>query len=322
MDLHGIHHITAVSGKIGQNAHFYTNVLGLRLVKKSVNQDDTSAYHLFYADKVGSPGTDMTFFDWPHVARDVRGTDSIATTAFRVNGRDALNYWQERLEEHGVAHKEIENFAGRDILRFYDPEGQRLMLVDDQGAAYEGEFWEEGGVPEEYANRGFYAVMLSTPRLSNVEPILTQVLQFTELQRADFPDGREVVIYEMGVGGPGREVWVMEEPDANIARMGAGGVHHAAFRVRDSEEQKHWHERITSVGLPVSGFIDRYYFKSIYFRISNGILFEIATDGPGFATDEDLESLGERLALPPFLEPHREQIEAGLKPIEVAPEAQ
>ena len=274
MDLHGIHHVTAVSGRIGENAYFYTNVLGLRLVKRSVNQDDTSAYHLFYADRVGSPGTDMTFFDWPHVARDRRGTDSIVSTAFRVNGRDALDYWQERFEDIGVEHKGIEHFAGRDMLRFYDPEGQRLMLVDDEGAPYEGEFWE---------------------------------------------DGREVVVYEMDDGGPGREVWVVEEPEVNMARMGAGGVHHVAFRVSDSEEQQHWHERITSAGLPISGFIDRYYFKSIYFRISNGILFEIATDGPGFATDEDVESLGERLALPPFLEPHREQIEAGLKPIEVAP---
>ena len=207
------------------------------------------------------------------------------------------------------------------MLRFYDPEGQRLMLVDDEGAPYEGEFWEEGRVPMEYAIRGFYAVMLSTPRLSNIDPILTQVLQFGEAQRADYPDGREVVVYEMDDGGPGREVWVVEEPEVNMARMGAGGVHHVAFRVSDSEEQQHWHERITSAGLPISGFIDRYYFKSIYFRISNGILFEIATDGPGFATDEDVESLGERLALPPFLEPHREQIEAGLKPIEVAPAA-
>lgn len=315
MDLHGIHHVTAVSARIGQNADFYTRVLGLRLVKKSVNQDDTSAYHLFYADKVGSPGTDMTFFDWPQVPPDGRGTDSIAGTAFRVNGRAALAYWQERLQAEGVEVGEIEEFDGRAMLRFEDPEGQRLLLVDDKGAPFEGVIWDEAEVPEEHALRGFFAVVLSVPRLSSVEQILRQVLNFEEARRAAFADGREVVVYEMDEGGPGRQVWVLEEPDEPVARTGAGGVHHVAYRVRDAEEQQQWHERIKRVGMPISGIIDRYYFKSIYFRISNGILFEVATDGPGFATDEALENLGERLALPPFLEPHREQIEAGLKPI-------
>lgn len=317
MELHGIHHVTAVSAQIGRNAHFYTNVLGLRLVKRSVNQDDTSAYHLFYADKVGSPGTDMTFFDWPHVPPDQRGTDSIAATAFRVNGREALQFWQERLTEQGARTGDIEQFDGRDLLRFEDPEGQRLLLVDDGGAPFEGVYWDEGGVPEAYALRGFYAIVLSTPRLDRVEPILRQLLNFEEARRAPFKDGREVVIYEMDEGGPGRQVWMLEEPNRPMARMGAGGVHHVAYRLRDDEEQQAWQSRIRSAGLPVSGIIDRFYFKSIYFRISNGILFEAATDGPGFATDEKLENLGESLALPPFLEPHREQIEAGLKPIEV-----
>jgi glyoxalase family protein len=319
MDLHGLHHVTAISAQIGQNAHFYTQVLGLRLVKKSVNQDDTSAYHLFYADKVGSPGTDMTFFDWPQVPPDGRGTDSIASTAFRVQGQEALDYWQSRLQEHGVMVGEVERFDGRDILRFEDPEGQRLILVDDQGAPYEGVIWDETDVPQAYALRGFYAVMLSVPRLERVEPILTQLLNFHESRRAPLADGQEAIIYEMDGGGPGRQVWLLEEPGERSARTGAGGVHHVAFRVSDAEEQKQWHQRIRRVGLPISSIIDRYYFQSIYFRISNGILFEIATDGPGFATDEDLETLGQRLALPPFLEPQREQIEARLKPIEMQP---
>ena len=315
MNLHGIHHVTAVSANIGQNAHFYTNILGLRLVKKSVNQDDVSAYHLFYADKVGSPGTDMTFFDWPQSGEDRRGTDSIVLTAFRVNGVDALRYWIERLEEHGVTHHGLEEFAGRAILRFEDPEGQRLALVDDDNAEFEGVIWDKPDIPEEYALRGFYATMLSVPRLENVEPILTQVLSFERAQEATYPDGKEVIIYEMDGGGPNREVWVVEERDAPRARLGAGGVHHVAFRVADDEEQAYWRKRIAGVGLPISDFIDRYYFKSIYFRISNGILFEIATDGPGFTADEDLDALGETLALPPFLEPRRAAIEANLKPI-------
>jgi glyoxalase family protein len=315
VNLNGIHHVTAVTAKIGDNAYFYTHVLGLRLVKKSVNQDDVTAYHLFYADKIGSPGSDMTFFDWPMAVRDRRGTDSIVTTAFRVNGREALDYWLQRLEQYGVKHHGLERFADRDVLRFEDPEGQRLMLVDDQGAAYEGEIWDQTEVPVENALRGFYAVMLSISQLRHIEPILTQILQLAEAKRADFPGGPEAIIYNMAEGGPNREVWVVEEPDRPMARVGAGGVHHVAYRVADREEQKYWHERISSAGLGVSGFIDRYYFRSIYFRISNGILFEIATDGPGFAADEDPDRLGETLALPPFLEPSRAEIEAGLKPI-------
>jgi glyoxalase family protein len=319
MNLNGIHHVTAVSRQIGHNVDFYTRLLGLRLVKKSVNQDDVSAYHLFYADKLGSPGTDMTFFDWPQVIADRRGTDSIVTTAFRVNGREALEYWSRRLTQHGVQHHGIETFAGREVLRFEDPEGQRLLLVDDEGATFEGEAWDGGDVPFEFALRGFYAVMLSIPRLDWIDPILTEVLAFRQTGDAQYPDGGKVLIYESGAGGPGRELWVVEEPDQLVARLGAGGVHHVAFRVADEAAQRYWHERISRVGLRVSPFIDRYYFQSIYFRISNGILFEIATDGPGFAADEDLDSLGEKLALPPFLESQRQQIEAGLKPIVVVP---
>ena len=315
MNLNGIHHVTAVSRRIGQNAHFYTQVLGLRLVKKSVNQDDVSAYHLFYADKIGSPGSDMTFFDFAHAAPDKRGTDSITTTAFRVNGRSALDYWANRLHEHGVEHEGITQFAGYDVIRFDDPEGQRLMLVDDKGAAYEGEVWDQTDVPVAHALRGFYAIMLSLPRAPEIDPILAGVLNMSLTRTTTTPEGNELLIYSMGEGGPGMEVWVISEPDAPQARLGAGGTHHVAYRVTNSSAQSYWRQRVGGVGLPVSHQIDRFYFKSIYFRISNGILFEIATDGPGFGADEDLESLGEKLALPPFLEPRRAEIEANLKPI-------
>lgn len=317
MQLHGIHHVTAVTGQVAQNVTFYTQTLGLRLVKKSVNQDDVSAYHLFYADKLGSPGTDMTFFDWPQTGPDRRGTDSIANTLFRVNGRAALDYWVGRFDERGVKHEGIMRFAGREMLPFEDPEGQRLTLVDDGGAPFEGEVWLGAGVPEEYAIRGFYGVMLSTPDLDYMHAVLTQVMGWEETGRHTNTEGETVVIYSMDGGGPNKQVWVTHQPGMRPAMLGAGGVHHVAFRVRDEEEQAYWRERLTNAGAGVSPFIDRYYFKSIYFRISNGILFEIATDGPGFATDEPLESLGERLALPPFLEPRRAQIEAGLKPIAV-----
>jgi glyoxalase family protein len=315
MELNGIHHVTAVTAQIGMNLDFYTRVLGLRLVKKSVNQDDVRAYHLFYADKTGSPGTDMTFFDWPAIGADQRGTDSITTTAFRVNGQAALEYWIERLSAYGFVQHGIETFVGRELVRFEDFEGQRLALVDDAGAPYEGELWDGSDVPMEFALRGFYAVLVSVPVLNRVHLILTQVLKFREEQRAAYPGGSEAVIYATGAGGPGRELWVMEEPGLPVADLGAGGVHHVAFRAADDAEQAYWLERVQKIGLRVSPQIDRFYFRSIYFRISNGILFEIATDGPGFAADEAPERLGEKLALPPFLEPRRAAIEAGLKPI-------
>ncbi len=317
MQLHGIHHVTAVTATVGINANFYTRVLGLRLVKKSVNQDDVSAYHLFYADKLGSPGTDMTFFDWANIGPSQRGTDSISTTLFRVNGRAALDYWLARLDEHKVKHGDIEKFFDLDMLRFEDSEGQRLALVDDGGAEFEGEVWDGAGVPTEHAIHGFYGVMLSTPRLPHLDPILTQILGFTEIARTLDRDNDTIVRYGMDGGGPGKEVFVTEQPTKRPERLGAGGVHHVAFRVKDEAEQSAWRQKLTQAGVGVSQFIDRFYFKSIYFRISNGILFEIATDGPGFTADEPLETLGEGLALPPFLEPHRKEIEAGLKPIPV-----
>lgn len=317
MQLHGIHHVTAVTGDVRGNKRFYTELLGLRLVKKSVNQDDTSAYHMFYADKLGSPGTDMTFFDWPQTSQNVRGTDSISNTLFRVNGRAALEYWLDRFEKNGVRNDGIEQYDGRDIIRFEDPEEQRLVLVDDQGADFEGEVWDGVDIPPEYALRGFYGIELTVPRLAQMEPIFTRLLGFTkerEIPGIDNPNQR-VTVFSMDGGGPGKEVHVIEVAGARPAFLGRGGVHHVAFRLRDDEEQQGWLQQLNSVGVPNSGLVDRYYFKSLYFRISRGILFELATDGPGFATDEPLESLGEQLALPPFLEPRRKEIEANLKPV-------
>lgn len=323
MQLHGLHHVTAVTGQIRDNLNFYTKVLGLRLVKKSVNQDDTSAYHLFYADKVGSPGTDMTFFDWPQTGADNRGTDSIVNTQFRVNGQAALDYWVMRLDENHVKHQPIESFNGRSILRFEDPEGQRLTLVDDGGAPFEAQVWDGAGVPSEYALHGFYAVQLSIPILGQLDHILREILGFEVVNRLPSLDNpkEEVVIYAMDDGGPGKEVQVIVQPTLERAFLGSGGVHHVAFRVKDNVEKDAWGDVLNPRGLRNSGHVDRYYFQSLYFRVSGGILFELATDGPGFATDENLETLGERLALPPFLEPQREQIERNLKPLDTTVKA-
>jgi glyoxalase family protein len=202
-------------------------------------------------------------------------------------------------------------------MRFDDPEGQRLTLVDDRGAPFEGQVWDGAGVPAEYALRGFYGVALSVPRLDPLEMILTRILNWEEISRGASPGNpaEEVVIYGMDGGGPGREVSVFVQPNAPRAWLGRGGVHHVAFRVSDDAEQAEWVAHLHRVGLRTSGVIDRFYFKSVYFRVSNGILFELATDGPGFAADEPADALGERLALPPFLEPRRAQIEAGLRPL-------
>lgn len=316
MNLNGLHHVTAVSAHIQANLEFYTQVLGLRLVKKTVNQDDVSAYHLFYADKAGSPGTDMTFFDWP-VGPERRGTDSISATVFRVDGDPALAYWTQRLSDHGLPVQGPALWAGRNGIAFEDPEGQRLILVDDGGAAYEGELWDGSDVPAPYALRGFHGALLSVPSRVHLDGILTQVLGFESGESFPYPGSPEgeLQVYHTGPGGPGRELWVVEEPNLPPARQGAGAVHHIAFRVADETEQAYWRQRLMQAGIGVSNFIDRFYFKSIYFRVSRGILFEIATDGPGFAADEAPETLGRRLALPPFLEPRRQSIEAGLKPL-------
>jgi glyoxalase family protein len=314
MQLHGIHHLTAVSADASGNHGFYTRVLGMRLVKKTVNQDDTSAYHLFYADGVGSPGTDVTFFDWP-VGRERRGTNAIVRTGLRVAGPAALEYWAARLGEASVRHEGIREVDGRLELAFEDPEGQRLALMDDGGAdAFHP--WAGSPVPEAFQIRGLAPITISVPDLRPSDLFLTQVMAMRQVRSYAAPDARDVKVhvYEMGEGGPAAELHVRVEPGLRPAQSGAGGVHHVAFRVRD-EEYAYWVDRLRQQRIPSSGPVDRFYFRSLYTREPNGILYEIATDGPGFASDEPLEALGEKLSLPPFLEPKRASIERNLKPL-------
>jgi len=321
MQLGGLHHVTAVTTEASENVAFYTEVLGLRLVKKTVNQDDVSAYHLFYGDELGRPGTEVTFFDWPHlrVAPNHAGAGEVSATELRISGRDALGYWAERLAGFGVAHGGVEERGGRDFISFTDPEGQRLRLVDDGGdeRVAGGVPWEGSPVPRQAGIRGLGAVELTVRDLEPTAWVLTEVLGFRVVGE-HARDGGRVAVFEVGPGGPGSEVLVVERPGAQGAHLGRGGVHHVAFRTPDDEEHAAWRERIRAAGLGVTPQINRYYFRSIYFREPGGVLFEIATDGPGFATDEDPEHLGERLSLPPFLEPRREEIEARLEPIAAA----
>jgi len=312
MELTGIHHLTAISARIRDNHHFYTGPLGMRLVKRSVNQDDVSAYHLFYADAVGSPGTDLTFFDWP-VPAERRGTSSIVRTNLRVNGKESLAYWKERLREAGVAAAEVMERDGRLTLDFEDPEGQRLAFVDDGGFG-DAHAWERSPVPAEHQIRGLGPIVLSVPVLARTDRVLQKVGMRAAREYPD-GDGNTVVVYEMSGGGAAAELHVAERPGDDHARQGAGGVHHVAFRVNDADYDG-WAARLNELGIRNSGKVDRYWFRSLYFREPNGILMELATDGPGFAVDEDPATLGEHVVLPPFLEPHRERILAGLKPID------
>jgi glyoxalase family protein len=312
MQLTGIHHLTAISANAAQNHAFYTQTLGMRLVKKTVNQDDTSAYHLFYADGEASPGTDLTFFEWP-VPRERRGTNAISRTALRVAGRETLEWWATRFDELAVPREAIAERDGRLSLDFEDPEGQRLSLVDDGGAG-EAHLWERSPVPAQHQIRGLGPITISVPKLEPTDIVLTQVLEMRKV-REYVETNAAVHVYEMGPGGPAAEFHVAVEPHLPQAQQGAGGVHHVAFRTPDIAQYEAWAARLSSIRLPSSGPVDRYYFRSLYFREPNGILIEIATDGPGFAVDEPMETLGESLALPPFLEGRRAAIEAGLKPL-------
>jgi glyoxalase family protein len=312
MQLNGIHHLTAITANGRGNYTFYTDVLGMRLVKKTVNQDDVSAYHLFYADGKGSPGTDLTFFDWP-AARETRGTHSIVSTGLRVGGEAALRWWLERFGNRRVTHHGIAERDGRLTLDFEDPEGQRFSLVDD-GAIGDAHPWEKSPVPGEQQIRGLGPIAISIPKLDRTDRILQRLLNMRPVRQYQALGGSAVHVYEMGAGGPAAELHIVVEPDLPPAQQGAGGVHHVALRTTHSDYDA-WVDRLAQAGVPSSGPVDRYYFRSLYFREPNGILFEIATDGPGFTADESLATLGERLSLPPFLEHRRREIESALKPL-------
>jgi glyoxalase family protein len=314
LQLTGIHHLTAITANAPENLRFYTQTLGLRLVKKTVNQDDTSAYHLFYADGEATPGTDLTFFDWP-LGPERRGTHSISRTGLRVGSRKSLDWWKARFAELGVKSGEVGDAGGYESLDFEDAEGQRFRLINDGGAGASHP-WDKSPVPAEHQIRGLGPITISVPDITNTEAILLQVMNMRQVNTYPSPDGiGHVQVFAMGEGGPAAELHVAVQPDLPAARQGAGAVHHVAFRAPDVQQLHEWTERLKGFRMPSSGEVERYYFRSLYFREPNGILFEIATDGPGFTVDEPLETLGEGLSLPPFLEGKRASIEAGLKPL-------
>lgn len=320
MKLSGIHHVSAITGDADKNHDFFTRILGMRLVKKSVNQDNTSSYHLFYADAIGTPGTDMTYFDIPMAGRTYPGVSSISNTGFRVKSEEALAFWKERFEQHEVPHDQIIERYGRKTLYFEDFEGSRLMLVvdDGKGITY-GEAWVKDEITAENAIVGLGPVKLTVRQSAPTEKVLQDILGFTlsGTYPSEIENMPEILVYTTGEGGPAGEVHIETRTDLPMERPGRGSVHHVAFRVPTMEDYPKWEELLRAKGFVTSGLVDRYYFKSIYFREPNGILYELATDEPGFDSDEPMESLGEKLALPPFLEPKREQIEAKLRPLSI-----
>jgi glyoxalase family protein len=309
----GIHHVTAIAGMASRNLEFYTRTLGLRLVKKTVNFDDPATYHLYFGDEVGRPGTILTFFPWADAAPGRNGDGLAEETAFRVP-MGSIGYWTQRLIEKGVAHKALEKRFGEPVLPFTDPDGMSLALVGVAGASHEPAW--SSGIPAEHAIRGFHGVTLMLAKAAPTAAILADVLGFKET-------GREgTLVRHSAEGSPGNTVTIRETGGFLPGQMGRGSVHHIAFRATDDAEQAAMAQKVRDDhGLAPTRQLDRNYFRSVYFREPGGILFEIATDQPGFAVDEPVESLGRDLKLPAFLESRRREIEDVLPPLEQAERA-
>ncbi|MEX1127987.1 MAG: ring-cleaving dioxygenase [Vicinamibacterales bacterium] len=299
----GLHHITAISGNAQENVDFYAGVLGMRLVKKSVNQDDPGTYHLFYADAAGTPGSDLTFFPWEQMAPPVIGHGLAVEVALEVPD-GSLAFWGERLEKYGATVSTIEQRFGTDVLPLTDPHGMRVTLVADE-TTRTFEPWPGSPVPVERQVRGLYGARLWEREAAATAAFLETTMGFERLAEEDGWT-------RYGFRNHSGVVDVRETPSERRGRWGIGAVHHLAWRVDDEPHQLAVREQVEAGGAHATPVIDRFWFKSVYFKEPGGVLFELATEGPGFAVDEDPEHLGESLVLPPFLQPHREQIEAVL----------
>jgi glyoxalase family protein len=307
--VHGIHHVTAIAGDAQENLTFYAGVLGMRLVKRSVNQDDPGTYHLFYADAAGTPGTDVTFFPWRQLAPSRPGAGMVGEIALAVPP-GSLAWWGERLAAHGVTTMEEEARFGERALPFRDPHGLPLALVEI-GEDREFAVWDGSAVPAEQQIRGVHAVRIRERVLAPTLELLEGVMGFARV-------GGDEGWQRWAAGeGSGAYADLLEAPEAPFGRWGTGAVHHVAWRVRDDTEQLAVRAAIESTGLSPTPVIDRFWFRSVYFKEPGGTLFELATDGPGFDRDEDPAALGETLVLPPWLERHRREIETALPPLEV-----
>ncbi|WEK54076.1 MAG: ring-cleaving dioxygenase [Candidatus Cohnella colombiensis] len=308
----GHHHISMITKRAVVNNQFYQSVLGLRRVKKTVNQDDTSMYHLFYGDLTGSAGTELSFFEIPQVSSTIRGTNAITRIGLLVPSFVSLTFWKERFEALDVNHGEITKYAGRDALHFEDPEGLRMILINNNGEAVPEKWatWDESVIEQRHRILGMGSVEITVRSLESLSAMLKEVFGYTEVSRTETE-----AIYQAVAGQAFGEI-VIKQEDGPRERPGKGSIHHLAIRVKNEAELRYWDEVVRNNHFNSSGIVDRYYFQSLYFRESNGILFEIATDGPGFTVDSTIESLGRNLDLPPFLEDRRDEIEAKLIPLD------
>ncbi|HLR10565.1 MAG TPA: ring-cleaving dioxygenase [Sporosarcina sp.] len=308
----GHHHISMITKDAEANNAFYKNVLGLRRVKKTVNQDDPSMYHLFYGDLTGSAGTELSFFEIPMAGHTVRGTNAITKIGLLVPSKESLLYWKQRFEQFNVKHEDITTYAGREALPFEDHEGLRLVLLNHNGEEVPSfwEAWEDSPVEADHRILGMGAVEITVRYFDRTANVLTEIFGFTEVEREG-----DKARFQAVEGQAFGEV-IVKQLISSSEKPGKGSIHHLAIRAKDEDELRYWADKVKERGFSSTKIIDRFYFHSLYFRDANGILFEIATDGPGFTRDSSIETLGEALDLPAFLEERREEIEAKLKPID------
>jgi glyoxalase family protein len=303
----GLHHVTAIASKPQQNLDFYTEVLGLRLVKRTVNFDDPGTYHFYFGDDTGAPGTILTFFPWPHVSRGTNGVGETSATAFGVPA-ESLGYWEQRLLDMGVPVEREESRFERTVLKFIDLDGMKLELVGQIGGP-KAKPARTSNVSREHSISGFFGVTLCEAGFERTAAVLEKM--------GFWQAGVEGNRYRFSAASQARgsHIDVMVQPQLMYGHMGAGTVHHIAFRAPSDEAQMAWRQELKGLDLDITPVLDRVYFHSIYFREPGGVLFEIATDPPGFTTDEPAENLGESLKLPPWYEPKRQLIENVLPPI-------
>jgi glyoxalase family protein len=310
----GVHHITAIASSASENLEFYGGILGLRLVKKTVNFDDPYTYHLYYGDAAGTPGTILTFFPWEGMPAGRRGTGMITAVAFAIPAA-SMEFWTARLRSAGIGFTEDSRLGDR-VISFADPHGLALELV---GADVNSDFqpWREGPIPADLQIRGFHSATATVTSRHRTSELLTEVLGLHRIE----VEGKRFRFRMAGKGAAGVFYDVVEDPAVEKGVMGGGTVHHIAFRTPDAEEQNSWRRLLIDRGLGVTPVIDRKYFRSIYFREAGGVLFELATDPPGFTVDEEPALLGLKLMLPQRYEPMRKNIEQALKPLPAVPSA-
>jgi glyoxalase family protein len=306
----GIHHITAMASDPQRNIDFYHTVLGQRFIKSTVNFDDPGTHHLYYGDRTGTPGTILTFFPWPGAKRGRIGRGETSAIAYNINP-ESVGFWRDRLQQHDVKMGSNQTRFGETVIPFVDPDGMHLELITDPRPIHI-DFWEKGPIPEKHALKGFHGVTLLEAQVEQTTKLLSETMGFSLIDQHN-----ERLRFKASSIDAGLYIDLLHAPGITRGQSGAGTVHHIAFRARDDEEQADYQAQVAQLGLNVTPVRDRQYFRSIYFREPGGVLFEIATDEPGFTIDESPENLGKSLKLPPWYEEQREAIQQALPPISI-----